>query len=180
MYISVSTVKNDLKEVKSILKKYNISVVSKHKQGIGIDADEDDIVNFILDICSKKDNELSLKDFLTDQVKNNMFNLKNIILSMLSREHLVLSDTEFKNLCSIIFIKLSRSDTDENDFISSYIKEYIVQRELIMNDDKNKEKIILPFIFNNFIKIILSIIISKNKILYMVSSFYEIIYSIYI
>ena len=34
MYISVSTVKNDLKEVKSILKKYNISVVSKHKQGI--------------------------------------------------------------------------------------------------------------------------------------------------
>ena len=29
---------------------------------------EDDIVNFILDICSKKDNELSLKDFLTDQV----------------------------------------------------------------------------------------------------------------
>ncbi|MFR3134973.1 hypothetical protein [Intestinibacter bartlettii] len=61
---------------------------------------------------------------------------------MLSSEHLVLSDTEFKNLCSIIFIKLSRSDTDENDFISSYIKEYIVQRELIMNDDKNKEKII--------------------------------------
>ena len=33
MYISVSTVKNDLKEVKSILKKYNISIVSKHKQG---------------------------------------------------------------------------------------------------------------------------------------------------
>ena len=104
MYISVSTVKNDLKEVKSILKKYNISVVSKHKQGIAIQASEDDITSFILDICSKKDNELSLKDFLTDQVKNNMFNLKNIILSMLSREHLVLSDTEFKNLCSIIFI----------------------------------------------------------------------------
>ena len=165
MYISVSTVKNDLKEVKSILKKYNISVVSKHKQGIGIDADEDDIVNFILDICSKKDNELSLKDFLTDQVKNNMFNLKNIILSMLSSEHLVLSDTEFKNLCSIIFIKLSRSDTDENDFISSYIKEYIVQRELIMNDDKNKEKIIRAIKkFCKNLKIATSIDISNDEV----------------
>ena len=165
MYISVSTVKNDLKEVKSILKKYNISVVSKHKQGIGIDANEDDIVNFILDICSKKDNELSLKDFLTEQVKNNMFNLKNIILSMLSSEHLVLSDTEFKNLCSIIFIKLSRSDTDENDFISSYIKEYIVQRELIMNDDKNKEKIIRAIKkFCKNLKIATSIDISNDEV----------------
>ncbi|MDO5010088.1 MAG: PTS sugar transporter subunit IIA [Intestinibacter bartlettii] len=165
MYISVSTVKNDLKEVKSILKKYNISVVSKHKQGIGIEANEDDIVNFILEICSKKDNELSLKDFLTDKVSNNMFNLKNIILSILSSEHLVLSDTEFKNLCSIIFIKLSRSDQNENEFIKSYIKEYIVQRELIMNDDKNKEKIINAIKkFCKNLKIATSIDISQDEI----------------
>ena len=59
---------------------------------------------------------------------------------MLGREHLVLSDTEFKNLCSIIFIKLSRSNQDESEFIQAYIKDYIIQRELIMNDDKNKEK----------------------------------------
>ena len=165
MYISVSTVKNDLKEVKSILKKYNISVVSKHKQGIAIQASEDDITSFILDICSKKDNELNLKDFLSEKVSNNIFNLKNIILDMLGREHLVLSDTEFKNLCSIIFIKLSRSNQDESEFIQAYIKDYIIQRELIMNDDKNKEKIIRAI--NKFcknLKIATSIDLSQDEI----------------
>ena len=165
MYISVSTVKNDLKEVKSILKKYNISVVSKHKQGIAIQASEDDITSFILDICSKKDNELNLKDFLSEKVSNNIFNLKNIILNMLEREHLVLSDTEFKNLCSIIFIKLSRSNQDESEFIQAYIKDYIIQRELIMNDDKNKEKIIRAIKkFCKNLKIATSIDLSQDEI----------------
>ena len=165
MYISVSTVKNDLKEVKSILKKYNISVVSKHKQGIAIQASEDDITSFILDICSKKDNELNLKDFLSEKVSNNIFNLKNIILNMLGREHLVLSDTEFKNLCSIIFIKLSRSNQDESEFIQAYIKDYIIQRELIMNDDKNKEKIIRAIKkFCKNLKIATSIDLSHDEI----------------
>lgn len=165
MYISVSTVKNDLKEVKSILKKYNISVVSKHKQGIAIQASEDDITSFILDICSKKDNELNLKDFLSEKVSNNIFNLKNIILNMLGREHLVLSDTEFKNLCSIIFIKLSRSNQEESEFIQAYIKDYIIQRELIMNDDKNKEKIIRAIKkFCKNLKIATSIDLSQDEI----------------
>ena len=165
MYISVSTVKNDLKEVKSILKKYNISVVSKHKQGIAIQASEDDITSFILDICSKKDNELNLKDFLSEKVSNNIFNLKNIIFNMLGREHLVLSDTEFKNLCSIIFIKLSRSNQDESEFIQAYIKDYIIQRELIMNDDKNKEKIIRAIKkFCKNLKIATSIDLSQDEI----------------
>ena len=165
MYISVSTVKNDLKEVKSIFKKYNISVVSKHKQGIAIQASEDDITSFILDICSKKDNELNLKDFLSEKVSNNIFNLKNIILNMLGREHLVLSDTEFKNLCSIIFIKLSRSNQDESEFIQAYIKDYIIQRELIMNDDKNKEKIIRAIKkFCKNLKIATSIDLSQDEI----------------
>ena len=165
MYISVSTVKNDLKEVKSILKKYNISVVSKHKQGIGIEADEEDIVRFILDICSKKENDLSLKDFLSDRVGNNMFNLKNTILSMLSSKHLVLSDTEFKNLCSLIFIKLSRSDREENDFLEEYINGYLVQREQIMNDDNNKTKILSAIRkFCKDLKIATSIDISDDAI----------------
>ena len=178
MYISVSTVKNDLKEVKSILKKYNISVVSKHKQGIAIQASEDDITSFILDICSKKDNELNLKDFLSEKVSNNIFNLKNVILNMLGREHLVLSDTEFKNLCSIIFIKLSRSNQDESEFIQAYIKDYIIQRELIMNDDKNKEKIIRAIKkFCKNLKIATSIDLSQDEI--FETCLYNHIHSIY-
>lgn len=165
MYISVSTVKNDLKEVKSILKKYNILVVSKHKQGIAIEAEEDQIVSFILDICSKKENDLSLNDFLTDKISKSMFNLKSIILRILGNKDLVLSDTEFKNLCSSIFIKLSRTENEENKFIEEYINDYIVQRELIMNDDKNKEKIINAIKkFCKNLKIATSIDISNDDI----------------
>ena len=47
MYVSVSTVKNDLKEVKNILGKYNIKVATKHKQGITILGEEKDIVKWL-------------------------------------------------------------------------------------------------------------------------------------
>ena len=48
MYVSLSTVKNDLKEVKKILKQYNLKISSKHKQGIYINASEEDIIKFII------------------------------------------------------------------------------------------------------------------------------------
>ena len=44
MFISVSSVKNDLKEAKEILSKYNVNIVSKHKYGLGVEATEDVIV----------------------------------------------------------------------------------------------------------------------------------------
>ena len=47
MFISVSSVKNDLKEVKEILNKYNINIISKHKHGIGVDSSEEEIINVL-------------------------------------------------------------------------------------------------------------------------------------
>lgn len=142
MFISVSSVKNDLKEVKEILKTYNINVVSKHKYGIGVEANESDIIKCIIDLCSRKDNELILQDFINEDIKNEISNLKNEILKYLNKEDLILSDTEFRNLCSVIYIKLSRNNYySYNNFIETYIKDYKLKREAIMNDDINKEKI---------------------------------------
>ena len=142
MFISVSSVKNDLKEVKEILSKYNINIVSKHKHGIGVDANESEVVKCIVDLCSRKDNELVLQDFLKEDIINKIFNLKNEILRHLNKEDLILSDIEFKNLCSTIFIRLSRSNYSNYEyFIESYIKDYKIKREAIMNDNVNKEKI---------------------------------------
>ena len=142
MFISVSSVKNDLKEVKEILSKYNINIVSKHKHGIGVDANELEVVKCIIDLCSRKDNELVLQDFLSEDINNKIFNLKNEILRYLNNEELILSDIEFKNLCSTIFIRLSRSNyCNYEKFIELYIKDYKIKREAIMNDNVNKEKI---------------------------------------
>ena len=40
MYVSLSTIKNDLKEVKNFLKLYNLKIISKHKLGISIEGDK--------------------------------------------------------------------------------------------------------------------------------------------
>lgn len=142
MFISVSSVKNDLKEVKEILSKYNINIVSKHKYGIGIEGSEDQVVRCIVDLCYRKDNELVLKDFLTERINKKVFNLKNDILKSLNNEELILSDIEFKNLCSTIFVRLSRNTCkDYEKFIENYVKDYKITRESIMNNNVNKEKI---------------------------------------
>ena len=142
MFISVSSVKNDLKEVKEILNKYDISIVSKHKHGLGVDGDESEIIKCIVDMCSRKDNELSLSDFLSKEVNNQIFNLKNEILKALDDENLILSDMEFKNLCNTIFVKLSRSECyNYKKFIKEHIKDYKIKREIIMDSNINKEKI---------------------------------------
>lgn len=165
MFISVSSVKNDLKEVKEILSRYNINIVSKHKHGIGVAANEEEIVRGIIDLCSRKDNELVLQDFLSEYVSNKVFNLKNEILKYLNNEDLILSDIEFKNLCSTIFIKLSRSNYyNYENFIESYIKSYKVKRESIMNDNVNKEKITKAIaLFCKNLKLATAIDISKDE-----------------
>ena len=72
MYVSLSTVKNDLKEVKKILNEYNLKISSKHKQGICIEASEEDIIKFIINYSNKVDNSLSIKDFLNNNIIENV------------------------------------------------------------------------------------------------------------
>lgn len=140
MYVSVSTVKNDLKEVKKILKNYDIEVLTKHKQGIYIEQDEEKIIKFILGLCQNNYNDLNINDFLSDKVKDNLFILKNEVLKELNNEKLILSDGEFKNLTNYIFIYLSRNNN--KDFIKSYINKYKNKRNEVINNSNNREIII--------------------------------------
>ena len=91
--------------------------------------------------------------------------MKNEILKYLNNEDLILSDIEFKNLCSTIFIKLSRSNYyNYENFIESYIKSYKVKRESIMNDNVNKEKITKAIaLFCKNLKLATAIDISKDE-----------------
>ncbi len=191
MYVSVSTVKNDLKEVKKILGKYNIKIATKHKQGIIILGEEKDIIKCIVSLYNKKDNELNINDFLTQYVKNNIFTINKILLDCLDDEKLIITDIEFKNILNNILISLSRNidqdvyiyncDKDKSIYINKnkeeyclqqekkYIKEYILnyksKKDSIINNNENKDIIISSIRqFVQDLKIATSIDISNDKI----------------
>ncbi len=143
MFISVSTIKNDLKEAREMLKKYNIEVVSKYKHGIALQAKELDIIKCIVDLCCSNNNELVIQDFIKEDITKQITSLEEILLTTLNEEKLLLSDVEFKNLYTTIFIKLSRENHyNYKNFIVNYIKDYKQTIDIIMNDNQNKEKII--------------------------------------
>ena len=136
MYVSLSTVKNDLKEVKKILNEYNLKISSKHKQGICIEASEEDIIKFIINYSNKVDNSLSIKDFLNNNIFENLFSIKKILLDTLNYENMILTDNEFKNIVNYISIYLSRNNTNQSDFIKEYIKKYKSKKEKPISEDE--------------------------------------------
>ncbi|EGT4215827.1 HTH domain-containing protein, partial [Clostridioides difficile] len=134
MYVSVSTVKNDLKEVKRMLEKYSISVKSKHKQGICVLESEDKILNCIVDLSNKRDNQLSLNDFLNDDIKERKLLIKKLLLDILNENGLVLTDIEFKSVLNNILVMLSRHKYNEKEFIENYIENYRSKRSSILEN----------------------------------------------
>ena len=154
MYVSISTVKNDLKEVKQIFDNYNIKVATKHKQGILICAKDEDIKKCILDLCNKNDNELSINDFLEYKIKDNLFVIRKILLDILNDEKIILTDIEFKSILNNILLGLSRDmnndtyETQENyfelekEYINRYVRNYKHKRDLVLNNNEQKEIII--------------------------------------
>lgn len=136
MYVSLSTVKNDLKEVKKILDEYNLKVSSKHKQGICIEASEEYIIKFIINYSNKLDNSLNIKDFLSNNIIENLFSIKKILLDTLNYENMILTDNEFKNIVNYISIYLSRNNVNQIDFIKEYIKSYKRKKEKPISEDE--------------------------------------------
>ena len=164
MYVSLSTVKNDLKEVKKILNEYNLKISSKHKQGICIEASEEDIIKFIINYSNKVDNSLSIKDFLNNNIIENLFSIKKILLDTLSYENMILTDNEFKNIVNYISIYLSRNNTNQSDFIKEYIKKYKSKKEKPISED---EQLLIRKAIKEFcrdLNIATSINISNDKI----------------
>lgn len=138
MYVSLSTIKNDLKEVKKILEKYNLKISSKYKQGIYIDSSEEDIIKFIINYSNKIDNNLNINDFLNNDNNKieSIFSIKKILLDTLNYESMILTDNEFKNIVNYISIYLSRNNINQRDFIKEYVKNYKDKIEKSINKDK--------------------------------------------
>lgn len=164
MYVSLSTIKNDLKEVKDILKDYNLKIISRHKLGISLDGDIEDLKRCILE-SNIKYKDLSLEGFFTDYVKLNIGNIRLEILNNLQKENIILTDYEFNNIFNYILISLS---IEENKDYKSYTKDYITnyQNKFIKENNKeNKEKILNSIEkFTKNLKLATSIDLSNDRV----------------
>lgn len=164
MYVSLSTIKNDLKEVKEILEKYNLKISSKYKQGIYIDSSEENIINFIINYSNRIDNNLNINDFLSNNIIESIFTIRKVLLDTLNCESMILTDNEFKNILNYISIYLSRNNVNHRDFITSYVKNYKIKIEKPISEDT--KSLIRQSIkeFCRDLKIATSINISDDKI----------------
>lgn len=164
MYVSLSTIKNDLKEVKEILEKYNLKISSKYKQGIYVDSSEENIINFIINYSNRIDNNLNINDFLSNDIIESIFTIRKVLLDTLNCESMILTDNEFKNILNYISIYLSRNNVNHRDFITSYVKNYKIKIEKPISEDTKSliRQSIKEFCID--LKIATSINISDDKI----------------
>lgn len=164
MYVSLSTIKNDLKEVRHILKIYNLKIISKHKLGISIDGDKKDLIRFILEISLKYEN-IHIEDFFSDYVSLNVLSIRNDILNKLEKENIIFTDYEFNNMFNYILLYLSlENKNDYKDYIERYINYY--QDKLKKQDDESTKNKILNSIdkFIKNLKLATSIDLSEDEV----------------
>lgn len=113
LYVSESTIKNDLKNVKSILQKYNIRVLKCNK-GLFAEGHEINKRFCISDYLIYRNaiDENLIADFLSGMGKNfsnaDFKKVKNIILQILNSEKMVVTDDVLIKIATHILISLYR------------------------------------------------------------------------
>lgn len=164
MYVSLSTIKNDLKEVKQILKIYNLKIISKHKFGISIDGDNKDLIRCILESSLKYEN-IHIEDFFSNYISLNVISIRNEILNNLEKENIIFTDYEFDNIFNYILLYLSlKNKNDYKDYIEKHINYY--KDKLKRQDDESTKNNILNSIdkFIKNLKLATSIDLSNDEV----------------
>lgn len=148
MYVSLSTIKNDLSQVKNILQEYNLKIVSKHKLGIGLEGNIQDLIRCILE-NSINYHTIKIDDFFSEFIGSNILVIRTELLNKLEAHNLVFTDYEFNNMFNFILLHLSlENDSDYISYINYCITIY--QTKLQKQDNEASRKKILDSI-NKFI-----------------------------
>lgn len=137
MYISLSTLKMHLNEVKDILKKYDLKIAQYKTKGIKISGEENKLRYCIVDI---KNIHLE-NEFFQNLISNINTNLlDDIIKKVLSGRKLQLTDRSQKKLCMYIAIAIQRSKNNKTVVYPSSLTnkientfEYNVAKEIVEN-----------------------------------------------
>ena len=148
MYVSLSTIKNDLSQVKNILQEYNLKIVSKHKLGIGLEGNIQDLIRCILE-NSINYHTIQIDDFFSEFIGSNILVIRTELLNKLEAHNLVFTDYEFNNMFNFILLHLSlENDSDYISYINYCITIY--KTKLQKQDNETSRKKILDSI-NKFI-----------------------------
>lgn len=113
LYIGLSTLKANLKDVKEKLQKYHLDIINYKNQGMQIKGDEAQIRYCISEYIFSEFND-------TDGFYQKLFSeydlnaISNILLKVISSYELILTDTALKNLLVHVLIAIKRAGKEHN------------------------------------------------------------------
>lgn len=111
LFVSRSTLSNDFSEIRSFLKSYNLSVISKVKKGVYVEGDERDKRHFIMDYFFGNSFSISINKYVGNTLFLNDISFEEITIIVLDecREAgLRLSDYIIQNLVLHIALAVKR------------------------------------------------------------------------
>lgn len=113
LFIGLSTLKANLKEVKEKLQKYHLEIINYKNQGMQIKGDEAQIRYCISEyIFSEFDDTNKFYQNLFSEYNLNIIN--NILIKVISSYELTLTDSSLKNLLIHVLIAIKRANKEHN------------------------------------------------------------------
>lgn len=143
LYVSVSSLKNDIKLAKSTLENFNIDIEKTSNKGIKIIGGEEDIRACIVTYVLTNDEEF-INCLLKEAVRENNISVDYILKDNICRFNFRLSDIAYSDIKSHLIIMLIRNYQNRNVFYEDSVSEKL-KRELkvkiaksMCNDIKDK------------------------------------------
>ena len=100
-YVSRSTLKKDMKEIREIFEKYQITIDHRANQGLKIIGKEQDLRNCLTNLQKSRLEEISLKD-------ENLEKIISIISAQVNKHHFEISDYSMRNFALHISVAITR------------------------------------------------------------------------
>lgn len=113
LFISLSTLKNDLKVVKSILHNYDLKLSRKGNSGVYISGDEAKFRYFLSDYIVHKIGQEKSETILEMIDTKSSESIKSIIIDVINKYDLNITDLGFDNLFNHIVITITRIKNDK-------------------------------------------------------------------
>lgn len=141
VFISMSTLKKDIKQIDKLLERFSLKVGISQKKGVHIIGDEANIRYCISEFIFKH-NDLDLEkenQFLDDLIDLNIYQqIKEILLDIMQKYEIRLTDIAFKNLIVHIVIIMKRAkhqqridyDEDEIKNLESHV-EFLAAKDVL-------------------------------------------------
>lgn len=164
LFISISSLKNDIKLAKASLENLSLDIEKIGNKGIKISGDEEDI-RYLIDRSIKSNNkffkekfkEIFNKSFKSNFKEEDFYIIKEILKDNIEKFNLRLTDIAFTNLLSYLTIMLVRNNVYKN----------VNYSEVEINNLKKEPKIEIAISISNSIKEKLNINLKESEIIYI-------------